>query len=356
MTAKLSYNDLIRYVQELEKKIDTRQNTEPVVKKQPEFLNLVLESLSHPFYVIDVNNYSVTLANSAARTEHTTGLSTCYALTHKRDVPCDSAEHPCPLEIIKRTQKPCVVEHIHFDKDDRPRNVEVHAYPVFDDNGEISQMIEYTFDITDRKRIEKALKDSEMKFRTVTESAVDAIITSDRSGNIVFWNPSAEKMFEYPQNEVIGRPLTILMPESFQAAHLNGMAKHVAGGESRIIDKTVELVGLTKDGTEFPIELSISSWHAGNELFFTGIVRDITVRKQIEKERDQLIKDLQRSLAEVKTLSGMLPICSSCKKIRDDKGYWNQIEAYIHEHSDATFSHGICPDCTQKLYPDYFEK
>ncbi len=356
MTAKLSYNDLIRYVRELEKKIDERQNREQVVKAQPEFLNLVLESLSHPFYVIDVKNYSIALANSAARAEHTAGLSTCYALTHKRDAPCDSDEHPCPLEIIKRTQKPCVVEHVHFNKAGRPRNVEVHAYPVFDDNGEISQMIEYTLEITERKRIEKALIDSEMKFRSVTESAVDAIITSGSTGNIVFWNPAAEKMFGYPQNEVIGRPLTMLMPECFQAAHVKGMANNVAGGESRIIDRTVELVGLTKDETEFPIELSISSWDAGNELFFTGIIRDITVRKQIERERDQLIEDLQRSLAEVKTLSGMLPICSSCKKIRDDKGYWNQIEAYIHEHSDATFSHGICPDCTQKLYPDYFKK
>ena len=84
--------------------------------------------------------------------------------------------------------------------------------------------------------------------------------------------------------------------------------------------------------------------------------RDISARKQIEKERNALIQDLQRSLAEVKTLSGLLPICASCKKIRDDKGYWNQIEAYIHEHSDVTFSHGICPDCTQKLYPEYYKK
>jgi hypothetical protein len=75
------------------------------------------------------------MATKLSYKEHVTGLSTCYALTHRRDTPCDSAEHPCPLEIIKRTRKPCVVEHIHFDKAGRPRNVEVHAYPVFDDKG-----------------------------------------------------------------------------------------------------------------------------------------------------------------------------------------------------------------------------
>ena len=67
-----------------------------------------------------------------------------------------------------------------------------------------------------------------------------------------------------------------------------------------------------------------------------------------------MIDELQRALKEVKTLSGMLPICAHCKKIRDDKGYWNQIESYIHEHSDATFSHGICQDCMQEHYPDLF--
>jgi PAS domain S-box-containing protein len=356
MNAKPTYTELIQYVKALEKDAEERQNTEEQIKKQTEFLNLVLESLSHPFYVIDVENYSVTLANSAAQMEHLTGRSTCYALTHKRDRPCHSAEHPCPLEIIKRTQKPVVVEHIHFNKDGQPRNVEVHAYPIFDNHGKLSQMIEYSLDITDRKRMEAALKDSEMKFRSVTQSAIDAIISSDKTGNIVFWNPAAEKMFGYAENEIIGQPLTVLMPEHLRAAHLKGVANHLAAGESRIIEKTVEVVGLKKDGMEFPIELSISSWQASNEIFFTGIIRDISERKQIENERDQLIADLQRSLAEVKTLSGLLPICSSCKKIRDDKGYWNQIEGYIHKHSDATFSHGICPECTKKLYPGYYKK
>ena len=84
------------------------------------------------------------------------------------------------------------------------------------------------------------------------------------------------------------------------------------------------------------------------------ICRDITRRKKIEREREQLIDDLQDALANVKTLSGMLPICSNCKKIRDDEGYWNQVEGYIAKHTGAEFTHGICPDCAKKTLDEYF--
>ncbi len=83
---------------------------------------------------------------------------------------------------------------------------------------------------------------------------------------------------------------------------------------------------------------------------------DISERKQAAAEREKLILDLQEVLQDVKTLSGLLPICSSCKKIRDDKGYWNNLEQYICEHSGAEFSHGLCPECAQKFYPDYFKR
>jgi GAF domain-containing protein len=91
--------------------------------------------------------------------------------------------------------------------------------------------------------------------------------------------------------------------------------------------------------------------------FFEGIGESIGIalmRKQAEEEREKLIAELQMALAEVRKLSGMLPICASCKKIRDDKGYWNQIESYIRDHSEAEFSHGICPDCVGKLYPELY--
>jgi len=87
----------------------------------------------------------------------------------------------------------------------------------------------------------------------------------------------------------------------------------------------------------------------------TGIIesfQDITERKKLEDEKAKLIDQLQSSLDKVKLLKGLLPICASCRKIRDDKGYWNQIENYIRDHSEAEFSHSICPECTKKLYPE----
>lgn len=86
-----------------------------------------------------------------------------------------------------------------------------------------------------------------------------------------------------------------------------------------------------------------------------SIVHDITEHKKTEEERERLIQELKSALDEIKNLQGILPICSFCKKIRDDKGYWNQVEEYIAKRTDVHFSHAMCPDCAQDNYPDYFE-
>lgn len=111
---------------------------------------------------------------------------------------------------------------------------------------------------------------------------------------------------------------------------------------------------IARDGRELLLE-----WH-GRQVFkgngeldyFWCVGIGITMRKKAEEERERLIEELQETLAKVKMLSGLLPICANCKKIRDDKGYWNQIESYIRDHSEAKFSHSICPDCAKKLYPE----
>jgi hypothetical protein len=83
--------------------------------------------------------------------------------------------------------------------------------------------------------------------------------------------------------------------------------------------------------------------------------KTISKRKQVEEERKKLIADLQDAATKIKTLRGLLPICTTCKKIRDDKGYWNQIESYIREHSEAEFTHSMCPICAKKFYPELFQ-
>ncbi len=101
----------------------------------------------------------------------------------------------------------------------------------------------------------------------------------------------------------------------------------------------------------------ILSWtDNGKPLRVVGTHSDVTARKEAELQNQRLMEELQEAVDNVKVLSGLLPICASCKKIRDDKGYWNQIESYIRDHSEAEFSHGICPDCAAELYPNFVRK
>ncbi len=128
-------------------------------QKQREFFDTVIESFPYPFYIINVRDYSIVIANSAVfdGTDRE-GLS-CYELTHKNGKPCDDKKYICPIKRIIKTKKPIIVEHQHYDKDGNRRYYEVHGYPIFDENDNVTQMIEYALDITDRKEAEKAIKE-----------------------------------------------------------------------------------------------------------------------------------------------------------------------------------------------------
>jgi len=118
----------------------------------------ILDSLPHSFYVVNVKDYSIVVANQAALGgQKKSGRYTCHELTHHRSTPCLSKEHPCPLAIVKKTRKPTLVEHIHYDGKGEPHFVEVHGFPIFDEQGEVSEMIEYCIDITKRKQAEQRL-------------------------------------------------------------------------------------------------------------------------------------------------------------------------------------------------------
>lgn len=151
--------------EDLRQEMLAHRQDEERIRQQNEFLNHVLESLTHPFYVLDAKDYTIKMANSAAiRGELTPGI-TCYALTHHRDAPCDGSEHGCPLQIVKETRKPVTLEHVHYDRQGNLRNVEVHGYPIFDRQGNVVQMLEYSLDITERKQMEQQLRDNAEKIK-----------------------------------------------------------------------------------------------------------------------------------------------------------------------------------------------
>jgi len=144
----------------------------------------------------------------------------------------------------------------------------------------------------------ESLEHSEEQFRSVVETAIDAIITIDRRGTIIFWNPQAELMFGYTSNEMIGKPVTLIMPERFREKHKKGLNKAVSGKKHKIAGNILELVGLRKDGSEFPLELSLANWETKEGVFFTAIIRDISERKQAESALQEARNELEHRVDE----------------------------------------------------------
>jgi PAS domain S-box-containing protein len=212
--------------------------------------------------------------------------------------------------------------------------------------------------LVQRDQAEEALRKSRKELLDITSSLAEGLYVLDDIGNITFMNPEAERLLGWSQEELRNKtPHNIIHGHSAGGKKLSleecPIFKVVRTGDK--FHSTDEIF-IRKDGTAFPVSV-LSSPIMDNGKIIASITafRNITDRKRIESDREKLIEDLQQAMSKVKLLSGFIPICASCKKIRDDKGYWNQIESYIRDHSEAEFSHGICPDCAKKLYPEYAE-
>jgi signal transduction histidine kinase len=138
-----------------------RKQAAQLLQRQKELLESTIDSLTHPFCVISTRDYAIEIANAAAESlVRGADVLTCYALSHQRDQPCDGVEHPCPLQLVVETREPVTLEHIHHDANGDARYVEVHGYPIFEADGRIARIIEYSLDITERKRLEEAAKEA----------------------------------------------------------------------------------------------------------------------------------------------------------------------------------------------------
>jgi PAS domain S-box-containing protein len=197
------------------------------------------------------------------------------------------------------------------------------------------------------RRAMEDLQESESNFRLLAEASPVAI-SIYRNRHFLYVNTSWEVLLGYTREEAQDLdPFDTIHPEMREEALKNA--------ENRLIGKQApkryEMKFIHKKGDTIWCDFSVTLFNYGNEPAALCVTPNITDRKAAEKEREDLIQKLQKALDEIKTLRGIIPVCSSCKSIRDDKGLWNEMEKYIIEHSDAKFSHGICPDCAKKLYP-----
>jgi PAS domain S-box-containing protein len=203
-------------------------------------------------------------------------------------------------------------------------------------------------DLTELTRARNALQESEARYRAVVEQSPDAIYLVDISTKrVVETNTAFQEMFGYTAEE-----------------SLKLSSYDIVAADRKDIDERFQTILEARgpvsyerrcrrcDGSLIDAWANVSVISYGGRKVVCALVRDLTERKRAEAERDRIIGELQEALFRIKTLRGLIPICANCKKIRDDKGYWQQVETYVREHSEAEFSHGLCPECIEILFPE----
>ena len=250
------------------------------------------------------------------------------------------------LKKVRRGEHFLLYETLGRRQDGANINVSQSISPIRNKAGAIIGASIIARDITQRKRAEEILQ----RYELLAGHSRDIILFIRlEDGRIMEANTAATSAYGYSRAEMLELTIFDLRAPNDRKLTAAQMKEAYARG---LLFQTDHRRG---DGSLFPVEVNAGGAVIGGAQTLVSVIRDTTERKKIEEERERLIFELREALAQVKTLSGFLPICASCKKIRDDQGYWQQIEAYIRDHSEAEFSHSICPECARELYRDYYD-
>jgi PAS domain S-box-containing protein len=200
-----------------------------------------------------------------------------------------------------------------------------------------------------KHRMDRQLRESEERYRAVVSQSVEAITLFEaETGCLLEANVAFQRMLGYTAREILALTIFDVMGYGQAGADLDLSLvlkdRQAALGERRFV---------RKGGSPIDVDVSASLITREARPVVCLLAHDITERKQAERQRESLVAELQEALRQVKTLSGLLPICASCKRIRDDQGAWLPVETYIRERSNAEFTHGLCPECIRKLYPQF---
>ena len=226
--------------------------------------------------------------------------------------------------------------------------VRCRGVAIRDESGKPVRMLGAHTDLTPQKQAEEALRKSEAQFRKLADLAPFAISIL-RGEEYLYVNSAWQELTEYTEEEAKALEThSVVHPDMREQVRQRGVKR--TSGETPPARYEMKLI--TKGGEVRWCDFGATLIDYGDEPAILSVAADITEQKKADEEREQLIAELQKAIAEIKTLRGILPICSYCNKIRDDDGYWERVEVYIKKHTEADMSHGICPRCLEEHFPD----
>ncbi|MEW6080030.1 MAG: PAS domain S-box protein [Thermodesulfobacteriota bacterium] len=354
--------------------IGDRKRSEEALRKSEAFLKTLVKAITSPVAVINADDYTIEIANEIYGGNQVVGRK-CHAVSHLSESPCTGTTDPCPLDEIRRTKKPVTVEHIHFTPQGRPQYVEIHAYPVFDDSGRLSRIIEYSVDITERRQAAERIRRERKNFLKIFAAAPVGLLLLDANTIIRYANQTAADLVARAPSELIGRrgggglgcthsfenPGGCGFGSSCPACPLrSGLESVLAGGQSIHGAEILLTLVINELAQQRWLKVNVEPIEIDHEPFVIVAIDDITGRKQAEEALRES-ETVSNALAELATALLAAESISSASDLAlhyakaltgSRHGFVGHIDRDSGHLVSTTLSHDIWEECrvTDKTY------
>ncbi len=307
-------------------------------------MSKIIDAIPFPFFVIDVTDYSIQIANQATHCDFTLNKTLhCYEVTHQRQQPCSFFGDICPVDEIRNSGTPITVEHIHMENDEK-RNIRVFAYPLFDESGQVTQVLELQIDFTAQKMAENRLIKSEQRYRALSMATFEGILLN-KEGIIIDANEIAEQMLAAPVSELIGQNFSHFLPVEKQPAYAKIMQSH----ENRHF--RTELV--KADGSTLQVDIQHKLLSEKNQTVQVTAIRDTSYEDRVEKE-------LQAQQAILLDAFSQAPVGIAIVKQEGQFYFWNsafeKLTGYTHKKIEQLVFADLIHKKELQTYQNTFQK